>query len=138
MTCDGPLGRSICSTSRTIVALLVLAFGWPGDVLARVEIVLGDNAPAYAEARAELAAQLASIELIVSPAASLASAAKRANPPEVVVALGSEALRAVSQMREDGRIVTLLVPRESFERLRDEARATGNRRAVAGVYLDQP
>ncbi len=130
--------RAIHGKSQALVILLGLACGWAGAVVARVEIVLGDSAPAYLEARAELAAQLAGIELVVSAATSLASAAKRANLPEVVLALGSEALRTASRMREDAPIVTLLIPRESFERLRDEARATGHHRPVTGVYLDQP
>ncbi len=117
--------------------VLALAIGWAGAAFARVEIVVSESVAAYAEARAELAAQLAGVELTVSTAESFPSA-RRANPSDVVVTLGSEAMRSALRLRDDAPIVTLLVPRDSFERLRDEARTAGHRRSISGIYLDQP
>jgi putative tryptophan/tyrosine transport system substrate-binding protein len=121
----------------SIAALLVLALAWARPALSSVEIVAGDNTSAHSEVRAELVAGLAGIELLVTSTGS-PPAAKRASPPTVVVVLGSESLRATLRVREEAPIVAVLVPRDSFERAREEARLAGQRRPVSGVYLDQP
>jgi putative tryptophan/tyrosine transport system substrate-binding protein len=141
MTHHHPLVRrsnkSIRQPIGAMACLLAATLGWASSVIARVEIVLGDGSSAYSEARAELASQLTGIDLVVAPVETVA-APRRTRPPDIVVALGSEALRAVGRVREEAPIVALLVTRDTFDRARDEVRTAGSRRSMSGVYLDQP
>jgi ABC-type uncharacterized transport system substrate-binding protein len=104
---------------------------------AQIEVVLSDEAGAYAEAAAELRNVLTPA---VSTSQRIADSGERASDePEILVtvALGTRALKAALAGR-GARVISALVPRESFQAALLAAPKSRDLRSVTAIYLDQP
>jgi putative tryptophan/tyrosine transport system substrate-binding protein len=105
---------------------------------AQVEIVLSEDAGAYAEAAAALRQDLAPG---ISTSTRIADAAEHTNGdsdiPAITIALGSRALKAALAGR-GSRIISVLVPRQSYQAALQAAPRSRDPKTVTAIYLEQP
>jgi putative tryptophan/tyrosine transport system substrate-binding protein len=126
---DWLMRRRLCSWLRCGLFLAGLLFS--GHTLADVVwVALSSKEPAYLEAANALRAALPDDQVRVGEWSEFNF---KATLPQVLVTVGSEALRQLHQAAEKTRIVTLLVPRSTLDELRD---ASAGR--ITGVYYEQP
>jgi len=95
-----------------------------------VWVALSSKEPAYLEAANALRAALPDDQVRIGEWNEFNF---KASPPQLLVTVGSEALRQLHQAAEKTRIVALLVPRNTLDELRD---ASAGR--ITGVYYEQP
>lgn len=103
---------------------------------AEVEVVLSDASGLYAQAAAQLKAELGTGVRFTQATAEQVERRRNGPAPQAVVALGSRALQAVLAEDSAVPVVAALIPRRAFEAARAQARTPS--RAVTAVYLDQP
>jgi ABC-type uncharacterized transport system substrate-binding protein len=109
-----------------------------GANAADVEIVLGDNSPAYTESARLIADDLsgrATVNLIQADAIARGAKRPRAN---LVITLGSRALQAdLGSERITPTIATLLT-RQSYEQAASPPSRGNQPRSLTAIFLDQP
>lgn len=103
---------------------------------AQIDVVASERGGAYAEAYAALAERLSGFEPRLRDPSEHRAGGRAGN--DVVVTLGAEALRAAIATGDTTTVIAALIPRASFERLREEQRAALGRRPITAVFLDQP
>ena len=117
--------------ARIVLAtLIVLAWpAWAGNVA----LVLGDDSSVQSDfARAFEESLAGSAWQLVSP--PQAEAAR--TPPDLIVTVGSEALRKTLSGGHNLPILATLLPRQSYEKIVSEVRRPAGR--TSAIYLDQP
>jgi putative tryptophan/tyrosine transport system substrate-binding protein len=120
------LMRSCLRCGLFLVGLLLSA-----HVLADVVwVALSGKEPAYLEAANALRAALPDDQVRVGEWSEFNF---KSPPPQLLVTVGSEALKQLHQAAEKTRILALLVPRSTLDELRD---ASAGR--ITGVYYEQP
>ncbi|OIQ90754.1 ABC transporter substrate binding protein [mine drainage metagenome] len=121
--------------------LLLACAGWlitaaPAQAAGRgVVVVASAESADYAQAIAALSEQLPRGTVTVVAAADFPTRA--APPPELYIALGSAAARALAAVEEAGHVPQLyaLLPRQRFERIVGSRKTP---RSLSAIYLDQP
>jgi len=116
-----------CLRGGFLLAGLVLSTAALADV---VWVALSSNDPAYLETANALRAALPDDEVRVGEWREFNF---KANAPQILVTVGSEALKQLQHTADRTRIVALLVPRSTLDELRD---ASPGR--ITGVYYEQP
>jgi ABC-type uncharacterized transport system substrate-binding protein len=128
-----------CARLAPRILWLGLSLLWVHGVhAADVEIVLGEDSPAYAEAARLIAEDLtgrATVTMV--PADKIARGAKRTRA-NLVIALGLRALQADLGSERNAPTIATLLPRQSFERAASAAPRSGQPRPLTAVFLDQP
>jgi putative ABC transport system substrate-binding protein len=124
-----PLHRRLGAFLRgmTLLAGLALSTHASGGV---VWVALSSREPAYLETANALRSALPDDEVRIGEWHEFNF---RSAPPQVLVTVGSEALRQLHQSTDKTRIVALLAPRSTLDDLRDTSAGR-----ITGVYYEQP
>ncbi len=120
------------------LAIMSLALTAAAGAAPEVAVVLSEDTPAYREVAEALRAELARSPgplVRVLPAAAADSLPQR--DLAVVVAVGARAARAAAAERRVP-VLSILVPRSTFERIAAEAGRAAEPRHFSALYLDQP
>jgi hypothetical protein len=109
-----------------------------GANAADVEIVLGDNSPAYVESARLIADDLSGRAAVtLRQADEFARGAKLARA-NLVITLGSRALQAELGSERIAPTIAMLLPRLSYEQAANPASRGSPPRSLTAVFLDQP
>lgn len=115
------------------ICLLVLALPAPAGTLA---LVLSETGGVYGEFAAALDEGLAGSAWKVGSTTEAGALVTIDSQAELIVAVGSEALRQALARNDPLPIVATLLPRQNYEKILAEARRRSGR--TTAIYLDQP
>jgi len=121
---------------RFVLLALVSLFSlvppaWGGSIA----LVLSDQGGMYAEFAGMLEESLAGTNWSISSRHQAEALPPLAGQPELVVTVGSEALRKTLGRGDNPPIIATLLPRQSYEKILAEFRRPGR---ITAIYLDQP
>lgn len=129
--------------ARLGLLLAVLAYAPAAFALDNVTLVLSEEGPAYTEVADKIRQVLGqkngpkvetlSLQVFLSRQGELAKSGSR-----VVVAVGLAAAQAASSLDSRVPVLSVLVPRTTFEALAREHGRQGDSRSFSAIYLDQP
>ena len=115
-----------------LISLFSLALpAWGGGIA----LVLSDRGSAYADFANTLEDALAGTSWNISARHQADSLPPLAGPAEIVVTVGSEALRKTLGRSDNPPILATLLPRQSYEKILAEFRRPAR---ISAIYLDQP
>lgn len=113
--------------------LLTLALpAWGGAIA----IVISEAGGTYAEFSGTLEEALAGTNWTVSTTAQAEALAQHSGQADLVVTVGSEALRKTLSKGENTPIIATLLPKQNYEKIVAEFRRPPGR--LTAIYLDQP
>ena len=113
--------------------LLTLALpAWCGTIA----IVVSEQGSVYSEFSGTLEEALTGTNWTVSSVVQAETLNQFAGHPELIVTVGSEALRKTLSKVDSTPIIATLIPRQSYERIVGEFRRRSGR--LTAIYLDQP
>ncbi|MBS1129099.1 MAG: hypothetical protein H6R16_101 [Proteobacteria bacterium] len=116
-----------------LILLIALATpAWGGSIA----LVLSENGGMYGEFANTLDESLSGTTWNIVSTSSGDSPATAARPPDLVVTVGSEALRRTLSRGDSTPIIATLLPRQTYEKILTEHRRTSGR--ITAIYLDQP
>uniref|UniRef100_Q47JT8 ABC transporter substrate-binding protein n=1 Tax=Dechloromonas aromatica (strain RCB) TaxID=159087 RepID=Q47JT8_DECAR len=116
-----------------LILLIALATpAWGGSIA----LVLSENGGMYGEFANTLDESLSGTAWNIVSTSAGDSPATAARPPDLVVTVGSEALRRTLSRGESTPIIATLLPRQTYEKILTEHRRTSGR--ITAIYLDQP
>ncbi len=128
-----------------IVCLALALFCLPltAAALDGVTVVLSEEGGAYAQVADKLRDTLA--QSAARPPVKLVtlrtlkdSDSLRADPGQLLVAVGTGAMQALAQQNQPAPILNVLVPRAAFEKATRQNRRLGDPHRFSAIYLDQP
>lgn len=115
-----------------LISLFSLALpAWGGSIA----LVLSDRGGAYADFSSTLEDALVGSTWNISARHQADALPPLAGQTELVVTVGSEALRKTLSRSDNPPIIATLLPRQSYERILAEFRRPGR---ISAIYLDQP
>jgi len=115
-----------------LVSLCAMALpAWGGGIA----LVLSDRANTYIDFSNTLEDALAGTTWSISARHQADAVPSLAGQSEIVVTVGSEALRKTLSRGDTPPILATLLPRQSYEKILSESRRTGR---ITAIYLDQP
>jgi len=116
-----------------LILLIALATpAWGGSIA----LVLSENGGMYGEFANTLDESLSGTTWNIVSTSSGDSPATATRPPDLVVTVGSEALRRTLSRGDSTPIIATLLPRQTYEKILTEHRRTSGR--ITAIYLDQP
>lgn len=116
-----------------LILLIALATpAWGGSIA----LVLSENGGMYGEFANTLDESLSGTAWNIVSTSAGDSPATAARPPDLVVTVGSEALRRTLSRGDSTPIIATLLPRQTYEKILTEHRRTSGR--ITAIYLDQP
>jgi ABC-type uncharacterized transport system substrate-binding protein len=116
----------------SLILLLSLAFpAWAGTLA----IVLSDRGGSYADYSTTLEETLAGTSWNIVTKLQADKLSPALAQADLIVTVGSEALRKVLGLPDNPPIIATLLPRQSYEKILAEFRRPGR---VTAIYLDQP
>jgi len=116
-----------------LILLLALALPAWGGALA---IVVSEQGSMYAEFSETLEEALAGTSWTVSSTVKAEALNQFSGQPELIVTVGSEALRKTLSKGDSTPVIATLLPRQSYERIVGEFRHPPGR--LTAIFLDQP
>ncbi|AXS78685.1 hypothetical protein HYN24_00700 [Dechloromonas sp. HYN0024] len=118
--------------SLSLFLLLSLVFpAWAGSLA----IVLSDRGGSYADYSAAFEEALIGTSWTVTAKLQADTLSPSATQADLIVTVGSEALRRVLGQADNPPIIATLLPRQSYEKIVSEFRRPGR---TTAIYLDQP
>jgi ABC-type uncharacterized transport system substrate-binding protein len=115
-----------------LVSLFSLALpAWGGSIA----LVLSDQGSTYADYSGTLEEALAGTNWNISARFQADALPSLAGQADLVVTVGSEALRKTLGRSDSPPIIATLLPRQSYDKILGEFRRTGR---ITAIYLDQP
>lgn len=117
-------------------ALAFLLFLAPPAWGGSIAVVLSERGGMYAEFAGTLEEALADTSWRIAATLQPETLSQLAGPPELIVTVGSEALRKTLSRGDHTPIVATLLPRQNYEKILAESRRHPGR--ITAIYLDQP
>jgi ABC-type uncharacterized transport system substrate-binding protein len=121
--------RSVLFALISLFSLVLPA--WGGSIA----LVLSDRGGAYADFSSTLEEALAGTTWNISARHQAEAIPPLAGQAELVVTVGSDALRKTLGRSDNPPIIATLLPRQSYEKILAEFRRPGR---ITAIYLDQP
>ena len=120
--------------SRFILILLIALASpaWGGSIA----LVLSENGGMYGEFANTLDESLSGTAWNIASTGLGDTPTSLARSPDLIVTVGSEALRRTLSRGDSTPIIATLLPRQSYEKILAEHRRTSGR--ITAIYLDQP
>jgi ABC-type uncharacterized transport system substrate-binding protein len=122
------------SLSRFVLILLIVLAA-PAQA-GSIALVLSESGGMYAEFANILDESLSGTSWNIVATSQGDSPPQASRPPDLVVTVGSEALRRTLIRGDSTPIIATLLPRQNYEKILAEHRRTSGR--ITAIYLDQP
>jgi len=128
--------------SALCLTLVMFCLPFPAAALDGVTVVLSEEGGAYAQVvdklRAVLSLQSGTAKLPVKVIALKEGDSLRADPGQLLVAVGTGAMEALAQKNLPQPVLSVLVPRAAFEKTARQSSRLSDPRNFSAIYIDQP
>lgn len=115
-----------------ILLIALAAPAWGGSIA----LVLSESGGMYGEFANTLDESLNGTTWNIVSTSAGDAPSQAARPPDLIVTVGSEALRRTLSRGDSTPIIATLLPRQNYEKILAEHRRTSGR--ITAIYLDQP
>lgn len=126
-----------------LILLWLIAIGWPLTSMAEVLVALSDDSPPYRDVAEGIkkawekdSASRPAFKVVVLQDGRIAPEILMGKSVDMVVAVGVQALQAVTEMDARQPVLATLVPKSSFDKLLHQQKNKSS--GISAIYLDQP